>query len=141
RPTVLKIILRAAGVLYAAASLIVLLIAILLFYLYEVSDSAQEFWKNTHEWASVKVGMTEPDVARILGPPSRRGKESAGYFLDEGTDDVYIYQMQMVTIDDRIVEFKTDATSALKEMKVIGKIPGDETVNAYLTEWKPFGRI
>jgi hypothetical protein len=137
RPEALKIFLRAMTILYAVASLIILLMASLVFYLYECTDDARESWKNLHKWTNIKVGMTEQEVLQILGPPGGHGNKETPYFVDGDPDDVYIYQMRSVSIEKGIIVFKIDATSSLKEIKVIEKYPDDETVSRTMSEWLP----
>lgn len=79
------------------------------------------------------MGLTEPEVEQILGQPYRRGKDSAPYFVDEDTDDVSTYQMNLMRFDEAMVEFKIDS---MKVERVIDKYPANETVHRYLTEWK-----
>lgn len=140
RPTVLGIALRAVSIFYAVASLLMLLIASLLFYSYEWSAEAREFWKHSRKWANVTVGMTSQEVVQILGPPWGSGKERAPRFIGKDTDDVYVYQMDLIQAEGGMIEFKIDSTSALHEMRVTDKFPDDEriaTIMRHLAAWEP----
>jgi hypothetical protein len=128
---------RAFSLLYVTASFIILLIAGLLFYEYEGSAEARESWKNSRQWAQVKIGATPPDVVRLLGPPRRSGKDWTPYFIDEDTDDVFIFQIDLIQMDGGMIEFQIDPTSPSKELRVSSKYPSDEIMLRCLTEWGP----
>lgn len=66
-PLPLPFWLRALSVLYAFASCFVLLMALQLFYLFEVDANSRACWLRSERWAQVQTGMTEQQVVQPGG--------------------------------------------------------------------------
>ena len=125
-PLWLGVVVRGAGVLWAAASLLAFGVAAILFFVLEVSPDARACWARRAAWETIRPGMKRSEVLQVLGEPFRAGstlipeaKEELGYRLhafgrpDEG--GVFL-----------------DANGI-----VVSKLPDDETWAVEKTEWRP----
>lgn len=129
-PLALRIPIRAVSVLYMAASLVVLLIAISFFQTLEVSDSSRECWKRRYHWSEIKIGMTEQQVVQILGQP----KDKDIWSNDDERYHYDLHPLDLVSIN--AVLFNVDKAQPAGEKKVVDKYPTDEELSARL-EWIP----
>jgi hypothetical protein len=117
-PLVLPILVRAPVVLYAFASCFVLVMAMQLFYFFEVDARSRECWQRSQRWAQVQTGMTAQQVVQILGEPyprDRWGNENVERFF---------YQLHPLGLSDGyIISLKADTTGG--EERVVDKSPTD----------------
>jgi hypothetical protein len=117
-PLPLPLLIRAPVVLYAFASCFVLLMALQLFYFFEVDARSRECWQRSARWAQVQKGMTGQQVVQILGEPYPRDRW--------GNDNVerYFYQLHPLGLSDGyVISLKDDPNGG--EARVVDKSPTD----------------
>jgi hypothetical protein len=70
-PPAWRVAARAAAFTGAAATLIVLLAAIVMFCSLELPPEARACWRRNALWPQIRVGMTTSEVVKLLGKPAQ----------------------------------------------------------------------
>lgn len=128
------VILRGSTLLYATLSVIVALVAILLFCLLEVFSDSRQTWERSARWGEITAGMSQQDVLDRLGEPFQRlpSQSSAG-----GAEEQFVYQLHPLGAHDAgAVGFRRVVAGP---MLLTDKFPDDAAWARGRAEWIPSG--
>lgn len=112
---------RALAVSYSGAAFLLLLMAVVLFVDFELTDTARQTWRLNRLWPQVHAGMTKAELVRLLGEPD-----------DIHFTDQYMYQIHPLTYSRAGIGFINPKRSSEPAVplddsaRIEDKDPGDE---------------
>ena len=128
------IMLRGLTLSYAMLSLIVALVAILLFCAIEVFSESRASWQRNARWGQIHDGMTQQEVLGLMGEPFQRHLSETS---STGPEEQFVYRLYpLASPDGSAVGFRRDPGGA---MTVAYKSPDDDGLARGRAEWIPRG--
>ena len=128
-PTAWRIILRVVCVIYATASCLILFVLGLQFCENEFSALPQECWRQRNSFPQIKLGMTQKQVAGIVGEPQDVYRRN--------DNDQYRYLLSPSGLPEYAsVSFNADPKNAGGDVVVVDKWPDDGRLNALNGWWR-----
>jgi len=131
RPSLLHVTARGLALLCFGISILALCIAILLFIDLELSDRAQTVWKKNRDWPRIRVGMTQAEVAAILGEP-----DDVTFATEEGAMQMYRLHPYGFSLEG-CIEFASDPMRIPLAPRVKEQDPSANAATQSSTDWFP----
>ena len=128
------VMVRGATLVYGALSLMVALLALVLFCTIEVFSESRLSWQHNARWSEIRVGMTQQEVLSKLGEPFPR---LASETPVAGPEEQFVYKLYPLgALDGSIIAFHRNAGGG---MRVAYTSPDAESLARGRAEWFPQG--